>query len=86
LGVSDPLDASVHANNDRRVRCAGRKPIPAVIVQKARCNDYPLTAIVGPNGAGKSTLLKALAGALPPTEGRLDLGGLRTRDIAYLAR
>lgn len=43
-----------------------------------------LTAIVGPNGGGKSTLLKALAGVQPISSGRLDLGGLRRRDIAYL--
>ncbi|MGE0151269.1 MAG: metal ABC transporter ATP-binding protein [Reyranellaceae bacterium] len=43
-----------------------------------------LTALVGPNGGGKSTLLKAMAGVLPISSGRLDLGGLRRRDIAYL--
>jgi zinc/manganese transport system ATP-binding protein len=43
-----------------------------------------LTAVVGPNGAGKSTLLKALAGALRPLAGRIELSsGLRTR-VAYL--
>ncbi len=30
-----------------------------------------LTAVIGPNGAGKSTLLAALAGELPPSEGRI---------------
>lgn len=43
-----------------------------------------MTAVIGPNGAGKSTLLKALAGSLRPAHGRLDLGGLGPRDIAYL--
>ncbi len=43
-----------------------------------------MTAVVGPNGSGKSTLLKGLAGVLPPLSGRIDLDGLRQRDIAYL--
>jgi iron complex transport system ATP-binding protein len=33
-------------------------------------------AIIGPNGAGKSTLLRALAGELPPAEGRVTLDGM----------
>jgi NitT/TauT family transport system ATP-binding protein len=32
-------------------------------------------AIVGPSGCGKSTLLKMAAGLMPPTEGRVVLGG-----------
>ncbi|QEI06983.1 ABC transporter ATP-binding protein [Pigmentiphaga aceris] len=43
-----------------------------------------LTAIVGPNGAGKSSLLKSLVGLLPASDGRIDLAGLRPRDIGYL--
>jgi len=43
-----------------------------------------LMAVVGPNGAGKSTLFKGIVGALPPLAGRIDLCGLKVRDIAYL--
>jgi zinc/manganese transport system ATP-binding protein len=43
-----------------------------------------LTAVVGPNGSGKSTLLKALAGHGRPLAGRIDRGGLKPREIAYL--
>jgi zinc/manganese transport system ATP-binding protein len=43
-----------------------------------------INAVVGPNGSGKSTLLKGLAGALRPMTGRIDLGGLKAKDIAYL--
>jgi zinc/manganese transport system ATP-binding protein len=43
-----------------------------------------LLAVVGPNGAGKSTLFKGIAGAVPLLSGRIDRGGLRARDIAYL--
>src|SRR5688500_18634371 len=41
-------------------------------------------AIVGPNGAGKSTLLKAIMGLLDAEAGRIELGGLRRDQIAYL--
>jgi branched-chain amino acid transport system ATP-binding protein len=36
-------------------------------------------AVIGPNGAGKSTLANLLSGDLPPTSGRIVLGG---QDIA----
>jgi zinc/manganese transport system ATP-binding protein len=43
-----------------------------------------LMAVVGPNGAGKSTLFKGIVGVLSPLAGRIDLCGLKARDIAYL--
>ncbi|HET9161383.1 MAG TPA: zinc ABC transporter ATP-binding protein AztA [Caulobacteraceae bacterium] len=43
-----------------------------------------LHAVVGPNGSGKSTLLKGIAGLLSPLTGKVDLGALHRRDIAYL--
>jgi manganese/iron transport system ATP-binding protein len=46
-------------------------------------------AVIGPNGAGKSTLFRACAGLLPPSAGRIRIGGshpgLHTC-IAYLAQ
>jgi zinc/manganese transport system ATP-binding protein len=43
-----------------------------------------LTAVVGPNGAGKTTLLKTIVGLLQPSEGRVSLGRLTPREVAYL--
>lgn len=39
-----------------------------------------ITAIIGPNGAGKSTLFNLIAGALPPTAGRIEFEG---RDVTH---
>jgi ABC-type branched-subunit amino acid transport system ATPase component len=40
-----------------------------------------LVGMVGPNGAGKSTLFNIIAGAFPPTRGRIQLNG---RDVTHL--
>ncbi|ANJ68023.1 thiol reductant ABC exporter subunit CydD [Halothiobacillus diazotrophicus] len=40
-----------------------------------------VTALVGPSGAGKSTLTQLLMGFLPPTAGRIRIGG---KDLAHI--
>lgn len=42
-------------------------------------------AITGPNGAGKSTLLAVLLGLLPPTSGRVLVGGVDLRELDHAA-
>ena len=58
--------------------------VPAVHHVSGTFAAGSLTAIAGPNGAGKSTLLKAIMGLLAVSDGRIDLGALSTRQIAYL--
>jgi len=48
----------------------GRRVALAPTDLELRANE--LVALVGPNGAGKSTLLALLAGALPPSGGRVE--------------
>ena len=57
---------------------------PAVHHLEGAIETGALMAVVGPNGAGKSTLFKGIVGVLKPLSGRIDRGGLRARDIAYL--
>jgi zinc/manganese transport system ATP-binding protein len=57
---------------------------PAVHHLDGSIRNGSLLAVVGPNGAGKSTLFKGVVGLLKPLSGRIDLRGLRARDIAYL--
>jgi zinc/manganese transport system ATP-binding protein len=57
---------------------------PAVHHLDASVAHGELLAVVGPNGAGKSTLLKGIMGLLRPLEGRILLGDLPRRRIAYL--
>lgn len=57
---------------------------PAVHHLDGGVDTGTLLAVCGPNGAGKSTLMKAIAGAIRPLGGSIDLRGLQTREIAYL--
>jgi len=39
-----------------------------------------ILALVGPNGAGKTTTMRCIAGVIPPTEGRIFVGGHDVRE------
>jgi len=57
---------------------------PAVHHLNGEIASGALVAVIGPNGAGKSTLLRGIVGILRPLDGSIHLGGLDSRDIAYL--
>jgi ABC-2 type transport system ATP-binding protein len=46
---------------------------PALEATDLEVHGAEVLALIGPNGAGKSTLLALLAGALSPSEGRIEL-------------
>ncbi|MFB2555724.1 sugar ABC transporter ATP-binding protein [Herbiconiux liangxiaofengii] len=50
-------------------------PVKAVRSATFHCLPGEVLALVGENGAGKSTVAKMLAGAVPPTSGRITVGG-----------
>ena len=57
---------------------------PAVHHLNGEVAPGALVAVIGPNGAGKSTLLRGIVGIVKPLDGSIHLGGLDSRDIAYL--
>ena len=57
---------------------------PAVHHLNGTVDAGALVAAVGPNGAGKATLFKGIVGPIKPLAGRIELGGVRAQDIAYL--
>jgi zinc/manganese transport system ATP-binding protein len=57
---------------------------PAVHHLSGEVAPGALLAIVGPNGAGKSTLFRGIVGILKPLAGKILIGDLDVRDIAYL--
>lgn len=57
---------------------------PAIHHLKGSFAKGGLTAIVGPNGAGKSTLIKTIIGLLSPSQGKVELHGMKAKDAAFL--
>ena len=49
---------------------------PALLPLSLKVAAGEVLAVIGPSGAGKTTLLQALACSLPPSGGRLALGGV----------
>ncbi len=59
---------------------------PAVDGLSLRVPPGEILGLVGPNGAGKTTTLRCLSGILPPTSGRIAIGGFDLKDQPVEAR
>ena len=86
-----------------RAQASGPPPVPILKVEALtrrfgglravdRCSFHVdagrITGMIGPNGAGKTTLFDMVAGALPPTSGRIlfdgeDITGLPTHVLFH---
>ncbi len=59
----------------RRFRRADGQTVTAVSGVSLAIPEGQFVCIVGPSGCGKSTLLQIVAGLLPPSDGRIAVGG-----------
>ena len=50
-------------------------PVPALAGIDFEVGENEFVAVIGRSGCGKSTLLRLIAGLLPPTGGRISVGG-----------
>ncbi|MBM3677398.1 MAG: ABC transporter ATP-binding protein [Actinobacteria bacterium] len=76
-------DAAATADPILRLRGVGRRfgGVHAVRDVDLDVAHGERRAILGPNGAGKTTLFNVIAGDVPPTAGRIEIGG---RDVTGL--
>jgi NitT/TauT family transport system ATP-binding protein len=66
---------AISVEHIRRVFTDGPEPLEALADVSFHVAPEEILAVVGPNGSGKSTLLRILGGLLPPTAGRVEVGG-----------
>ncbi|OHT03822.1 ABC transporter family protein [Tritrichomonas foetus] len=75
-------DYAVRIENVSRlfINAAG-EPIPAVNDVSLGVKEGSLFGFLGANGAGKTTLIRMITGSLPPSEGTIEIFGIKTEDL-----
>jgi NitT/TauT family transport system ATP-binding protein len=64
----------------------GAEPVAALAGIDLEIADGSFVSLVGPSGCGKSTLLKVVADLMPPTRGRVTIGGAAPAELRRLGR
>ncbi len=72
----------IHVNNVSKI--FGQKR--AVDGVSFAVNKGEILGFLGPNGAGKSTTMRMITGYLPPTSGKIEVGGFNVSDNAVEAK
>ncbi|MEU0531644.1 ABC transporter ATP-binding protein [Amycolatopsis tolypomycina] len=66
----------------------GAGPVRALAGIDFEVGEHEFVAVIGRSGCGKSTLLRLIAGLLPPTAGRISVGGEPVRgprrDVSFM--
>jgi NitT/TauT family transport system ATP-binding protein len=61
-------------------RAASGREVEALAPTNLMIERGEVVTLIGPSGCGKSTLLHSIGGLLRPTRGRIELGGVQTRE------
>jgi len=74
---------AVQIDNLTKVYGSGHTAVTALTNATLTVHSGELTAIIGPSGSGKTTLLTTIAGIVPPTSGRITVGGTTSFDEGW---
>lgn len=81
---------TIEANEDVMIQASGLThyygPQPAIEDVNFRVKRGEILGFLGPNGAGKTTTMRIITGFMPPTQGKVTLGGFDVVEQSLQAR
>ncbi|HLP70280.1 MAG TPA: branched-chain amino acid ABC transporter ATP-binding protein/permease [Rhizobium sp.] len=83
VSTPDVAQAPVAEGGTLRVENVGKRFSGLVALENANFDIRPglVTGLIGPNGAGKSTLINSVSGVVPPSTGRVMIGGTEVASL-----